>query len=380
LPDHCTHSNQTHQKNQAIMGAAPTPPSTTLAPIPFGTPTDTPTAIPTASPTISAAPTARSWEIGELYWRLVDGDSVFDGRINVHHQIGYNVKQNHTHVKLYDYNCENEVNKTGLAVYIQDVGSNFGWGSFYAYELGLNSTLIGSDTTFLFGDGLSQSADATGQVRCCTRISTYESNTHHGMLEAFYKETNFVFNYDLTQNVIQLGNVSVADANALDNFTADSDTDFSIDSYQCNNFVAVATPHAIIQNSNLVVCIEPSHTNNLDVVHITNFNLLISAGTLNSNGYLSFDAVKFGTTTWTPDPLTDVLTQGKIIMISVPIVAQFYLQGKNSVDVTGNAFLEFDSSKTDAPIGSFFNMEVDLEVETSAGCFSALLKKFRALI
>lgn len=300
---------------------------------------------PTTSPTISLAPTTQNWSVGPALTTVVEADNIFDGLLHVDHTLGISVKQNHTLTELYDYNCINKKNMTGLAMYILPHGGNIGFGSYYSYDIGVNQTLLGDDVGgFVTYTGDAFTGNAAGSARCCIRVSTFESETYDQWTQAFFRETNFILNFNMTDNKIELNNIVVSE-NDPDSFITRVDDEFKIDVYQCDNFTRVTTPLAIQQDDPIVVCLEPSHPDDLDVVHITNFNLAISGGTINTADYILYDAVTFGTTTWSVNILTNVRIQEKLIMVSAPVIAQFFISGKTSIDVTGNAFFEFDSAK-----------------------------------
>jgi len=265
-------------------------------------------------------------------------------------------------------------------MYIRPHGGNVGFGTFFSFDLGVNQTLLGGNVGgFIDYDGAPGVGNAVGSAKCCIRVSSYESDTFDSWTQAFFRETNYILKFNMTDNDVKLTNVVVSE-NDADTFTTQVEDEFFVEAYQCDNFARVTTPLAIQQNEQLIVCLKPSHPDNLDVVHITNFNLAISAGVINTDGYINYDAVTFGTTTWfTNTPLTTVKTQGKIIMIIAPVIAQFFIQGYTTIDVTGNAFLEFDSGKHAAPVSTFYRMTAGLDVEVETGCFSLLLKTVRAM-
>jgi len=352
-----------------------------VTPVGSNGPTSLPTHFTTSSPTVSPAPTARSWLVGRATDHGVrNGDDIFDGLLTIGHDIGFTVKPNHTQVELYDHNCVTLKNSTGLAVYIGDLGSNIGYGAKFFYDIGIDKTKLGDNegnfVTYLDTDLYGNSI---GSICLCTRVSTYESETYSGMTEVFFRETNFIINFNMTQNSFDINSVAIDD-NDPDGFNTDVSTAFRVNAYQCNQFVPVSTPHSISQDENVVICIEPFHPNGLDVVHISNFNLLISAGTINTSGYISYDAVSFGASGWDAQVLTNVQESGKIKMISAPVVASFFIQGKTSIDVTGNVFLELDASKEAPPMNSFFTATIGLELGVvEGGCFHSLLIRMQNL-
>ena len=63
--------------------------------------------------------------------------------------------------------------------------------------------------------------------------------------------------------------------------------------------------------------------------------------------YYEYNPVWFGTGQWQYDALTVVESSvdGKSVMITMEVVAQFFLRDFEATDLGGNVFLEFVSSK-----------------------------------
>lgn len=166
-----------------------------------------PTTSPTFSPTTSSAPTAQSWMVGPADTFDVLGES-----LRVIHSIGYSVKQNHTLVELYDFNCTNKMNSTGLTVYLRGLGGNIGYGTILFYDIGINQTLLGdSEDSFVTLTGNPINEEVSGQAACCTRVSSYKSDTNDEWTEAFLRETNFLLNFNTLDNKVVLGDIIVTD-------------------------------------------------------------------------------------------------------------------------------------------------------------------------
>ena len=213
-------------------------------------------------------------------------------------------------------------------------------------------------------------------MKFCTRVSVWE-----GSIQVSFRETNFVLSYDLTINTFTLGNIQIQE-NDPDSFITDVDTDFSVAVYQCNNYVQT-TAYTLQQDENLVICLEPQHPDGMaHVVHISNFNIKIFAGSTATNDFVEYNPVWFSTGGWEHDALTSVSEQpdpADIIMISTPVIAQFFIQGHTTINVSGNCFLEFDSMKEiQAPVFVGYDMQFGVIGVVKEGCLGALMRRIRS--
>ena len=346
--------------------SSPTP-SPTLS-IPLLPPTSA-TSSPTTSPTTNITP----WLVGPASYTLKGGNNYFDGYLGVSNPVGSKVDLNNVVVELFDFNCVNEKEDMDYSNAVTIIEKNIGPSPNFRYKISISQSNIGDDTGgFVFATGAS-----TGDVKFCTRVSTYE-----GSIVVAFRETNFVLSYNLTNNNFSLDDIQIRE-NAPDSFITDVDTQYYVDIYQCNNFIETTPAPQIQQDENLVICLEPQHLDNMaHVVHISNFNIKIFAGSTATNDYVEYNPVSFGTDGWNHDPLTIVSKQpsGDVIMISTPVIAQFFIQGHTDINVSGNCFLEFDSMKVDlAPVFIGYDMQfgvIDIVEET---CLGALMKRIRSM-
>jgi len=310
------------------------------------------------------------WLIGPAEFTLI-GNNYLDGSLGVSNEIGDKVTQN-VSISLYDYGCENKkdtINNTN-AVIIES--TNFSPSSF-GYVISISHPNLGTDTGgFVFMNA----NPSLGKIKFCTRVSTWEGST-----QVFFRETNFVLSYDLTENNFNLTSVEI-DENDPGSFIADVDTEFFIKACQCSEYACISTPHNLKQDENLVMCLEAQHPDEMeDTVNISNFNIKLSAGV--GQSYVEYNPVQFGTGSWVHDSLT--LVQGPnadgVIMISTPIIAKFFIQTHKSINVTGNCFLEFDTAKsvTNDSLFMEFNLKFGIEEILNEGCLIKLIRKFREL-
>jgi hypothetical protein len=352
----------------ATPSASPTAtPSVSPSAAPTATPSASPTEVPSASPTSHITP----WLVGPTTYTLNGGNNYFDGFLGCSNVIGSKVTQNVV-VQLFDFNCINakdNMNSTNAVTIFQvnPTPASFG------YSVNISQSNIGDDTGgFVFPTGPS-----TGDVKFCTRVSTWE-----GSIEVAFRETNFILSYDLTNNNFALNNIQIEE-NDPDSFITDVDTDFSVIAYQCSNYLQT-TSHTLQQDENLVICLEPSHPGGMaHVVHISNFNIKMYAGSAATGDYVEYNPVWFSTGGWTSDSLTAVSEQpdpADIIMISTPVIAQFFIQSHIQINVSGNCFLEFDSAKeARAPVFVGYDMQFAVVDGREEGCLVGLIRRIRGL-
>jgi len=309
-----------------------------------------------------------SWHVYDTWIQLV-GSNSFDGRLKVENEIGQTVIVGNVGVTLFDFNCNNVKINSGLEVSLDPISYS---STPHVYYVDVDQARIGNGTDFVFFDADSNS---TGSIKFCTRVSSYET-LHQGTKEVAYRETNFDLRFDLTDNGFFM------DTTIFENDATDLSTDvqsaFSVGVCQCDNdYTCLSTTQTIEQDSSLVICLEPEGGNDSDVVEITNFNLVIEAGSSVSSNYFSYSPVSFGTTAWKNDVLTKVELKPNTnrIKVSSPITAGFFIQGFSQIRAGGNANLEFVSAKEErSPSFSFFSIDLELAVDdTNAGCFKSLL-------
>jgi len=118
------------------------------------------------------------------------------------------------------------------------------------------------------------------------------------------------------------------------------------------------------------------------VVHVSNFNIKVYAGSDITNDYVEYNPVWFGKGGWNSNSLTDVKekSESDVIMISTPVIAQFFIQGHTTIKLSGDCFLEFDSVKeVRAPVITAYDMEIGVAMNAEMGCFEGLMRKIRTI-
>jgi len=355
---------------QDLPTPAPTPaPTPVPTPAPSSEPSSEPSSIPTAFPTTYITP----FLVGQTAYTLSGSNSYFDGSLDLTNPIGSRANLNNVAVQLFDFSCQNTKDNTKSTNAVTISSTDTSQVQSFGYSVNIDQSNIGDDT----GGFVVPTGPSTGDVKFCTRVSTWE-----GSIEVAFRETNFILSYNLTENNFALTNTQIQE-NDPDSFITDVDTDFSVLAYQCNNYVEVTTPPALEQDENLVLCLAPAHGGSMaHVVHISNFNLKIYAGSATTNDYVEYNPVWFSTNGWASNSITDVKEKPDpedVIMISTPVIAQFFIQGHTTIKLSGNCFLEFDSTKeAQAPVIAAYGMEFGVEMGAGEGCFVALMRKMRS--
>jgi len=328
---------------------------------------------PTPSPTMYSTTFITPWLVGPTTYSLNVGNNYFDGSLDLINPIGSSANLNNVAVQLFDFNCQNKKDNTNStnAVTISSIDTS--QVQSFGYSVNIDQSNIGDDT----GGFVVSTGPSTGDVKFCTRVSTWE-----GSIEVAFRETIFILSYKLTDNAFDLTNTQIQE-NDPDSFITDVDTDFSVLVYRCNNYVEITTPPALEQDENLVICLEPAHVGSMaHVVHISNFNLKVYAGSATTNDYVEYNPVWLSTNGWDSNSITDVKEKpdpDDVIMISTPVIAQFFIQGHTTIKLSGNCFLEFDSAKeARAPVIAAYDMELGVEMGAEGGCFVGLMRKIRS--
>jgi len=264
-------------------------------------------------------------------------------------------------VQLLDFECSNEINSTDNSntVMISNIDDS---PRSFSYEIDILKSNIGSDPeVFVYASGPSN-----GEVKFCTRVSTWE-----GSIQIAMRETQFTFRYDLRNNnfTMSLASITNATRHALDTLV---EVDAGVFPCQCSNFDCVSsTP--IAQNSMIEICLEPTKS----TTHITNFDFKIDAGT-----DYSYNPVAFGTNGWETTNSATVVREGEgansdKIMITTPVVPHFFIENHAVINVSGNVFLEFKDGKTNFADFEMYEMQIGL-VQTGyrMGCLKRLFSRF----
>lgn len=323
--------------------------------------------LPTFSPTNTFEPSRGEGEylIGEPEYETVGPTGLFEGALRVKHGLGVSVPANMAFVELFDTDCLNQKPKSGLAVYLPETGSNQGGGIDFFYDIAFNHSLITDNVGgfFNFSEG-----GSVGIASFCTRV-LLNGTTNNGIIPMFFRESNIAAGFNLTNRDFTITDVTIEEAGIVDNNITDTGPAYFISSCLCDDdFACIDPTSAVLQNTPLVFCIEPSHPSDRDNVRITNFNLNIAAGDIN------YSPVWYGVDGWENNVVTIVEESGKIVRTSTLLIQDFYLEDYQTVDLSGNAFLEFDEVSSDRARDFYaFGMLVILGTPQRIGCIAKLI-------
>lgn len=361
------HPNHLELVKEAASSLIPsnTPAPTTSPPI------TSPPTTSTISSTVSPTSLIERWKIGSPSI-ITNEDSDLNGVLQITNSIGKAVGAGNVQVQLFDYECLTTKNMKGSVVSIET--SAYATNN-YTYNISVNQALIGQNVGGFvsFIDDGSNSGSSKGEIRFCTRVSTHEGSIH-----VAYLDLNVKLSFDLTQNSFSMSDLNI-DENDPNSFVTDVNSSFDIVACQCNNdyqcYDSISAPNPTIQqNENIVICLYPiSSENDANFVRISNFNILFSAPGV------TYNPVSFGQSTWISDAVSNVSEQDGTnrIKITAPVVAAFFIQDHQSIDVSGNAFLEFFSGKSEQSNFADFGITVSLEDgNIERGCFSKLMTRF----
>jgi len=311
--------------------------------------------------------------VGPTTYSVNTGDNNFDGSLNLTNSIGSSVNLKNVTVQLFDFNCQNEKDTTNssYAVTISSIDTT-SQNQTLRYYVNIDQSNFGDDN----GEFVVSTGTSKYDVKFCTRVSTWE-----GSIQVAFRETIFALSYDLSNNNFALTNTQIQE-NDPDSFITDADSDFSVLVYQCKNYLETTSPPVLQQGEKLVICLEPTHVGSMThVVHISNFNIKVYAGSDVTNNYVEYNPVWFGTGGWNSNSLTDVREKSEsdnVIMISTPVIAQFFIQGHTTIKLSGNCFLEFNSGKeVRAPVITAYDMEFGVAMNAEVGCFEGLMRKIK---
>jgi len=279
------------------------------------------------------------------------------GIFKVTNEIG--VSSNTVEIDLLDEDCAAVLNMTGHGVELYN--ENF-TSSPFVYNISLDNFLSDDYTNagLVSFTGNESTGNATGEFRFCTRVSTREDT----MLVAF-RETKFNIGFDMTDNEFTVDDIGILDNN-LDNFETLIDP-VAVIACQCEDefvcFSAGDEP-GINQDMALEVCLYPSFENTF----ISNFELVLKS----PDSLIEYRPVEFGTSGWEPTVLTKVEERDNQVKTTTVVISDFYTSGYESLNVTGNALVEFDVAKTSPVVG--FEMVIGLSPAPFTGCVASLFK------
>jgi len=323
--------------------------------------------------TPSPTPVISPWLVGPTSHTVIeDLSDGYNTMLHISNDIGVYVQPNSVVVDLFDENCVNEQNKTGLSVNIIEIdGPNLGSGDPFSYHIAFDNTKFGTNPGELIHfTGIGSEGNSKGSIKFCTRVTASELGVRVSFIE-----TNFDVGFDLTNNTFLLDNVSV-ESNNPDDFTNNVDVELGVDACHCTeDFICYengAGP-SIGNNEYLSLCLQPTGSQS-GKVYISNFNLMLSAGSI------TYSPVSFGDGTWNPNLMTstELNEEKNVLQILTIIISDFFILEDKDLKIMGNAFLHFNAKNEVYQQYAIFGTSAELKnYEQRASCFTQILQKVK---
>lgn len=315
------------------------------------------------------------WFVGETSIELISGSDYLDGTALISNSLG--TAADNITLELFSDDCETLQNLTStnssifldpstiiieedlISYTVEILEKNFAW-----------DDVTGNYLTWVQDEngGLS-----TGYVSFCTRVNAYSD-----VFIISSRETLFNFSFDFTDNSFGLDtNLSPKDPEVI---TEEIDTDHEVIVCQCRDFVCGS--YSVLQRDSLQVCFTiTAEESDPDAVFISNMNMQLSAGVQADGNYFGYSPVWYGEGMYETNALTstEVDDETKVLMVTTPIVGDFYLNGFETVNLQGNAFLSFfnttdDNTRKQQQMKTVFTLEIELLHEGFNGCVMGVLK------
>ena len=308
------------------------------------------------------------WVIGDVSFQA----SQTENKIHLSHPVGGSPDA--MNVSLFDLNCINEVNDSAVAIPYEQFDQT---ARSFDYDIKINTTEIGKSNLVTFDNSTVGTGDSKGSINFCTRVvTTYTGKS----FDVSFRETNFQMNFDLTNNdftAFSLDDISISENDAED-FDTDVNTTFSVSAYLCDDALSPLPISTVYQqNEALKICLTPSSS----FVEISNFEMKMTS----TDGY-TYNPVSYGNQVYAPNTLTTVVEDPSgstdTLKVTTAIVANMFLGGGSSVDITGNAFLMFKSAKATSNTQFVpFKLKVMIKVDElqEGGCFVKLFQILKVL-
>ena len=247
------------------------------------------------------------------------------------------------------------------------------------YTFSVDMSQIGSSSLVSFVDE-SQFQQSKGSISFCTRAETYyQPSFDTDTALASYLETNFVMNFDLTQNDFSTADNSftiVANviSDQIEEVIVDVNTESGINSCFCTNvsFACITEDVPTFnQDESAYVCLEPRSPD----LKISNLAMKLTA-----NGFI-YRAVEFGNPGWDVDAMTSIIsdTASDKIQVKVNLPGGLFSDMESEMTIEGNAFMQFKSSGKMlelTPYNLTASVGADADEECSRG-FGLLSKLFK---
>ena len=310
------------------------------------------------------------WFVGETEITLINGENYLEGLVQVTNSIG--AEADAVTLELFNDDCETvqPLNSTTSSIFIDESDATFA-DSVFTYEVEIVESNFVNDTgDYLTLEEDSQGGNSVGFVSFCTRVNSYE-----GDLIISTRETIFNFDFNLTSNPFDLdSNITKPPVPPA---PTPSPPPYNVSICQCKEFEC--QPYSVEQYGSLSLCLQP---NEPEQVEITNLAMSIYAGEAGNGtmgSFYSFDPVWYGNGTYeSPSFVTIEKNETtQILMVKTPMLAEFFIGAFTSVDISGNAWLEFiqneDGARAALDVNPGYNTEINLFIpKKTRGCFEQI--------
>ena len=271
--------------------------------------------------------------------------------LDVEYILGKSVAYTST-LTLYRKDCENTDNFAELL--------DYHYGGYLNDGLNLVVTIvkakIGKSPLGENADGYSQ--ESTGSINFCIKIKGQMEITKDESVSVSFRKTNFRLEYDLTRNTFSVTNNNIL-ADTVEETNTIVDTEYKVVAFRCGTGSSDfddAEPGTINQNELVGICLKPTapavvKISTLDMFFQEQNNTVYTAATIKPVGPVSQHSVS---------------SDGQTQRIVSRLVSKLFENGRDKFDVSGNAYLQFVSSRR--------MLEDILESTVGESSFSLIMK------
>lgn len=280
-------------------------------------------------------------------------------------------------VKLFNGGCDttSELSLTGEVVEI--IENPYAGGSSFDYEIKVDPAKITSTSSLVNFTDSNVGPSSSGAIEFCTRVTSHLDAL--GSVSLYTRLSDWEIGFNLTSldiNFLEASGIpSVASINVVDVDTTIPNT-ISLTGCQCSidNYSCISS--AISNGDVLYFCLIPSSTG----VKISNFDLTLT------NGNFNYKPIVIGSNdaSIVSGPLTSIQRpSGNVVLIETVMVSNLFENpSSNTVNVSGNALLLFDSGSGKTNEIYQFDAIVEIEkISCNLASFSKkLLSDFKNLV
>ena len=268
-------------------------------------------------------------------------------------------------VTLFPRDCPNGESLDQTTEVVQIDETTYDGSTTFEYDITVESSLIDDSSdlvTFVVDD---EAPYSIGAINFCTRVTTFLDSVGSNAISASF--TNWVIGFNMTGGIISFEDELSVSTSTIEDEEFDVVTPGSVSICYCED-ITCKTPGAIEMNSNIELCL--SRPSRFD---IPNFNLVLTVGNFE---YTPITLGTDGEYNIVSSDLTSVTTNNRFLVITTFAVGSLYEQDSTTLEVSGTAVLEFESSTRTEELSTFRTL---LVLKKGEGCFEKVKKKFRSL-